>query len=299
MAVPVHIDTVDVFDERRCRLGESPYYDARTDRAYWVDILGAQLMWRARTGGEYGQLPTGAHVGAAVPTENDEVVLCLPAGPVLVSGDGDHIRPLGTYAEADAVAGVAGASQPIRSNDAKADRAGRLWLGTMAYAETPGAGALYRLDPGGRRPLRIRGNVTISNGIAWSPDDRTMYYVDSPTGRIDAFDYDLGTGTFSAPRVFAVIDRGHPDGLCVDAEGGVWVALWDGGAVRRYHPGGTVDRTVAVPTPRVTSCAFIGPDLDRLLVTTASVGRADDPQAGLTYVYVCQIPGLATGRVKR
>jgi sugar lactone lactonase YvrE len=171
---------VDVFDERRCRLGESPYYDQRSGRSYWVDILGARLLWRDEDGAA-GELPTGAHVGAAVPTDDDQVVLCLPAGPVLVSTDGVHIRPLGTSVEAGAAAGVESANHPMRSNDAKADQAGRLWLGTMAYDETPGAGALYRLDPGDRLPQRVRGNVSVSNGIAWSPDNRTMYYVDSPT----------------------------------------------------------------------------------------------------------------------
>jgi len=287
---------VEVFDERVCQLGEGPYYDDRSARVYWVDILGARVLWRGEGPGE---LPTGSHVGAAVPCDSGRVVLCLPAGPVLAELAGGELRPLGTYAEADAAAGVPASASVLRSNDAKADAAGRLWHGTMAYDETPGAGALYRLDPEADRPVRILGGVTISNGLGWSPDGATMYYVDTPTRTIDSFAYDGATGELGERRPYAHVDGGSPDGLCVDAEGAVWLALWGGSAVRRYV-GGSLERTVRLPTPRVTSCAFVGPRLDRLVITTASVGMTDDPYAGLTYVYEPgDVIGLPTARFGR
>jgi sugar lactone lactonase YvrE len=296
---------VAVFDDRVCQLGEGPYYDERSDRAGWVDIIGRAVRWRELSSGVTGELPVGADVGAAVPRAAGGLVLCLPDGPALLDPDGS-IRPLGGYAEADAEAERAagawvppagGAIQPPRrSNDAKADPAGRLWLGTMAYDETPGASALYRLDPGAAGPIRMFGGVTISNGLGWSPDAATMYYIDTATGRIDSFDYDLGTGLPSGRRTFATIDPddGGPDGLCVDAAGGVWVALHGGSAVRRYTPDGRLDRIVPEPTPRVTSCAFAGPGYRLLLITTAADGRPDgETGAGLTYAYQ---PGDVVGR---
>jgi sugar lactone lactonase YvrE len=140
----------------------------------------------------------------------------------------------------------------------------------------------------------VLGDLTISNGLGWSPDRSTMYFVDTPTGRVDAFDYDPGTGAIGHRRPFAVLGArdGSPDGLCVDAAGGVWVALWNGSAVRRYTPAGDLERTVTLPTPQVTSCAFVGDRLDLLLITTAADGRADDPAAGRTYVHR---PGDVTG----
>lgn len=280
---------MEVFDNRICQLGEGPYYDERTDRVGWVDILGRAVLWRDLGTGQTGALATAGDVGAAVPREGGGLVLCLPAGPVLLDPDGGR-RHLATFAEADLAAGrpAAGGRPRLRANDAKADPFGRLWLGTMAYDQTPGAGALYRLDPGAGSPVRVLDGVTISNGLGWSPDRTRMYYVDTPTKRIDVFDYDGERGTASGRRPFAAIEdgAGSPDGLCVDAAGGVWVALWLGGAVRRYAPDGTLDREVPVGTPLVTSCAFAGPGYERLVVTTASVDRPDDRSAGLTYVHV-------------
>jgi len=279
---------VTVFDARVCQLGEGPFYDERTGRVVWVDILGRRVLWRE--GERDGELRVGAHVGAAVPRRDGGLVLCLPEGPVLVeSMDGSDLWvPLGSFASADESAGVAPpADAPtLRANDAKADPAGRLWLGTMAYDGTPGAGALYRLDPAETVPRRVLGGITISNGLGWSADLSTMYYIDTPTRRIDRFSYDVATGEIGERRVFVEVDdEGYPDGLCVDADGGVWVALWEGSAVRRYDADGRLDRVVSIPTGRVTSCTFAGEDYRTLVVTTAAHGRARDPRAGLTYTY--------------
>jgi sugar lactone lactonase YvrE len=303
---PVRQDRrVEVFDERVCRLGEGPHYDERTNRVVWVDILGEKLLWRsldpraAAGAGQVaqGELPVDGHVGAAVPRRNGGLVLCLPDGPVLLEPDGT-LRLLGTYAQADAAAGRPRAADAprTRSNDAKADPYGRLWLGTLAYDETPRAAALYRLDPGAAAPVRVVDDVTISNGLGWSPDGLTMYYIDTPTRRVDTFAYDPDTGALGERRTFVEADPdwGFPDGMCVDAAGGVWVAFYGGGAVRRFTPDGRLDRVARVGTSNVTSCGFAGEQLDLLVVTT---GRGDAPEAGpgagMTYAHR---PGDVGGR---
>jgi sugar lactone lactonase YvrE len=282
---PRHDVGVDVFDDRVCAVGEGPYFDERTGRVGWVDILGCRVLWRDLATGETGAIPTPAHIGAAVPREGGGLVLCLPDGPALVDPDGTlHI--LDPYDVVD---------PSMRSNDAKADPVGRLWVGTMAYESTPGAGALYRLDPGATGPVRVLSGVTISNGLGWSPDGGRMYHADTPTQRIDVYDYDLSTGEMTGRREFVTVEGpGSPDGLCVDADGGVWVAVWDGGRVCRYTPDGALERTVRVPTPQVSSCAFAGPELDLLVITTAAQdGSVGAPGAGLTYAYR---PGDVVGR---
>lgn len=285
---------VEIFDRRACQLGEGPYYDEQKGRVGWVDIMGRAVLWHEIATGNTGALATAGHVSAAVPRGNGGLVLCLPAGPMLLDLDGGR-RHLGTFAEADADAGdpPAAGAPARRANDAKADPYGRMWLGTMAYDATPGAAALYRLDPGADALVRVLSGVTISNGLGWSPDGTRMYYVDTPTSRIDMFDYDGQTGALANRRTFVEIEpaAGKPDGMCTDAEGAVWVALWNGGAVRRYTPDGALERTVEVGTPQVTSCAFAGDGYDQLIITTARQGQEGEA-AGLTYRYR---PGDAAG----
>ena len=288
---------VEVFDERRCVLGEAPYYEERAGRFGWVDILSRDLLWRSpERPDDVGSTGLPQHVGAAVPRANGGLVLCLADGVVLADPDG-ALHVLDDYATADAAAGRPRAADApaVRSNDARADPAGRLWVGTVAYDESPGAATLYRLEPGMPTPVPVLPGVTISNGLGWSATGEQMYYIDSPTQRVDVYRYDPATGEPGERRTFAEIDKadGTPDGLCVDAQGGVWVALHGGGAVRRYRPDGTLDRQVDVPTRRVTSCAFGGPEYDLLLITTAAQGNESDEGAGRTYVHR---PGDVTGR---
>ncbi|WP_034383957.1 SMP-30/gluconolactonase/LRE family protein [Herbidospora cretacea] len=164
-----------------------------------------------------------------------------------------------------------------RMNDAVCDPAGRMWAGAMPYDSTPGAGVLYRVGPD-LTVTPVRTGLTIPNGPAFTADGRTMYLADSAEGRIDRHDVDPSTGDLGDPAVFAVIDEGGPDGMTVDADDHLWVAVWGGSQVRRYSPDGRLDRVVDVPTPQPTSvCLTDG----RLFVTSAALGLPDSrPPAG-------------------
>jgi sugar lactone lactonase YvrE len=156
-----------------------------------------------------------------------------------------------------------------RMNDGKCDAAGRFWAGTMAFAYTPGVASLYRLDPD-YRVTRVLTDVTLSNGLDWTADNQRMYYIDSRTNRVDTFDFDLERGQLGERRTLIDVPRevGLPDGMTVDAEGYLWVALHGSGTVRRYTPDGVEDRVVRVPARQVTCCAFGGADYGDLYITS-------------------------------
>jgi sugar lactone lactonase YvrE len=143
----------------------------------------------------------------------------------------------------------------------------------MAYDEAPGAGTSFRLDPDESTHVVLT-DVTVSNGLAWSPEGATVYYVDSPTQRIDAFDFGAAAGAFENRRTVVEIDPGlgSPDGLTADGEGGLWVALWNGAAVHRYAPDGRLDEAIELPTPKVSARTFGGQGLDQLIITTSALG---------------------------
>ena len=166
----------------------------------------------------------------------------------------------------------------LRFNDGKCDPAGRFWVGTFDLAQRPHAGTLYRLDPDGRLHVMLRG-ITNSNGIAWSRDRATMYYIDTPTRTVQAFDYDNATGALARGRVVVrfAAGAGWPDGMTLDAAGHLWVALWGGGAVHCHDPGtGALLQIVAVPAPFTSSCAFGGPQLRTLYITSARGGLSEE-----------------------
>ena len=179
-------------------------------------------------------------------------------------------------------------------NEGGCDPDGRFYCGSMAYDKTPGAGALHRLDPDGSTRV-VLDHVTISNGLEWSPDGSRAYYNDTETYRVDVFDYDRDAGLVNR-RVFAQVPpgEGRPDGLTVDAEGGVWVALNHSGTVRRYTPEGTPDAVVEVPPRQVTACTFGGERLDELFITTSreSLAPGDDPLAGSLFRADVGVRGL-------
>jgi sugar lactone lactonase YvrE len=172
-----------------------------------------------------------------------------------------------------------------RMNDGKCDPAGRFFAGTMSFDPTPGTGAFYRLDPD-LSVTRVLDGVTLSNGLDWSPHQRTLYYIDSMTQGVDAFSFDVRTGRLSDRRRLITIpaDVGLPDGMTVDAEGYLWVALHGSGTVRRFSPDGSLERVVRLPVSHVTCCAFGGADYSDLYITSMTYGLEqkirDEPLAG-------------------
>jgi sugar lactone lactonase YvrE len=181
-------------------------------------------------------------------------------------------------------------------NEGGCDPDGRFYCGSMAYALTPGAASLYRLDPDGS-VTTVLGDLTISNGLEWSPDGRLAYYVDSATGRIDVMDYDGDRG-LTHRRPFATVDAGSPDGLTVDSEGGIWVAIWGGHAVHRFTPEGALSEVVELPVTQVTACTFGGADLDELFITTSREGlpASEEPVAGSLFRVRPGVTGLPVRR---
>jgi sugar lactone lactonase YvrE len=276
---------LDVAVRGRARLGEGPTWDAAAGTLLWVDILACEVHRLDPARGD-AVLRTPQHVGAAKPRAAGGLVVNLRDGVGRYAADG-AFDWLATWAE-----------EGSRGNDAAVDAGGRLWAGTMRYDEAQGGGRLYRVDPAGE-VVTVLADVTISNGIGWSPDGGLMYYVDTPTHRVDLFDVDPASGLVARRRPFVDLGRvaGSPDGLTVDADGCVWVALWAGGAVHRYTPAGTLDRVVEVPASRTTACAFGGPGLRDLFITTATAGLdaeglAAEPLAGSVFV----LPGAGQGQ---
>ncbi|MFD7457853.1 MULTISPECIES: SMP-30/gluconolactonase/LRE family protein [unclassified Streptomyces] len=260
-------------------LGEGPTWDAARGRLLWLDILGSRVHTYEPSTGRRTIRTTEQHVGAVKPRANGGLVLNLRDGVGLLDPDGAF-----RWLHHEPVPGR-------RANDAAVAPDGALWAGTMRYDEAPGGGTLSRVSADGTVDV-VLDDVAVSNGTGWSPDGRRMYYVDSPTRRVDVFDVDGPRIGNRRPLTEIEEGAGFPDGLTVDADGCVWVALWDGGAIRRYTPAGDLDRVLPLPTPRVTACAFGGPGLTDLYITTARVGlTAPHPLSGSLLV----IPGAGQG----
>jgi sugar lactone lactonase YvrE len=247
-----------IFDDR-CELAEGPVW--LDGCLWWVDING-QAVHRLRgpTLEEHEHWPMPAKVGAALPTEDGRWLLGCQDG-LFDWSPGEERRRL-----ADPEADL----PENRFNDGKTGPGGVVFIGTMAISgEKDGRGSLYKWD--GRRATKVLGDITISNGLAWSGDGRTFWFIDTPTGRVDAFDYDDGELTTRRP----VLDGfpGHPDGMCVTERDTLLVAQWDGGCVVHADPAsGEEIRRIAIPTKNVTSCCFGGENLTTLFVTTAGGG---------------------------
>jgi sugar lactone lactonase YvrE len=260
-------------------LGEGPTWDAVAGRLLWIDILGSRLHTYDPATGRRAVRRTEQHIGAVKPRAGGGLVLNLRDGIGLLDPDGGF-----RWLHHEPVPGR-------RANDAAVAPDGALWAGTMRYDEAPGGGTLSRVTGDGSVDV-VLGDVAVSNGTGWSPDGRLMYYIDSPTRRVDVFDH--ADGRITGRRTLAEIEEsaGFPDGLTVDAEGCVWVALWQGSAVRRYTPDGELDRVIELPVPLVTACAFGGADLSDLYITTARVGLTEPPAlAGSLFV----VPGAGKG----
>lgn len=241
-------------------LGEGPVWDEVRAQLLRVDILRHTVYAWDPTSRRTTSLEVMGEVSAIVPRRRGGMVLAI--GHELVAFDDRGIRETLAIVEDD--------RPHNRFNDCRCDPAGRLWAGTMAKKGPTGGAALYRLQPGASIECVVP-HTTLSNGIAWSPTGERMYFIDSAAQRIDAFDFDVREGSISGRRVFAWIDPadGLPDGMAVDAAGGVWVCLFGGGAVRRYGDDGVLEEAIQLPVTNPTCPAFGGADLQTLFITSA------------------------------
>jgi sugar lactone lactonase YvrE len=259
--------------------GEGPVWSERWGGLRWVDMLAGDVLSLAADGAVVRR-HVASVVAAVRPRRGGRAVLGIERGFALEDADG-AITHLGEV----------WSSGQVRMNEGACDPDGRFYCGSMAYDKQPGAGALYRLDPDGTVHVVLE-NVTVSNGLDWSPDGSLAYYNDTDTGRVDVFDYDPELG-LSGRRPF-VETGARPDGLTVDAEGGVWVALSNAGTVRRYTADGVLDNVVDLPVTKVTACTFGGPRLDDLFITTSREGldTGVEPAAGSLFRTVPGVTGL-------
>ena len=273
----------------RADLGEGPIWHPERRLLSWVDLYAGVVNWLALDGNAGAPVSVGRRVGSAVPTSDGALMLATDEGFVRLEDGG--ATELIAAVEADKNSFL---------NDGKCDALGRLWAGTIGVGEdglaTAAGGALYRLDVDGSVICVLPG-TTLSNGMDWSLDGGTFFYVDSGTGTIDAFDFDLLDGALRRRRAIIEIpsEQGFADGICLDVDGCVWAAVWGASEVRRYTPAGDLDRTVPLPVSQPTSVIFAGENLDVLVITSASrllsAGeRAEQPHAGSLF---CCRPGVS------
>ena len=271
--------------EAGAETGEGPRWDAAVGILWWVDVDGGKVHRFDPASHANTTIDLGTVVGAVNPRTHGGLVVAVDLRVALLDWETGALEP---------IASLEPGPTPSRVNDAACDPAGRLWVGTCAadWQPNPRSGSLYRVDPDGTTTRAIP-DVTLSNGLAWRPDGTELFYVDTPTQRIDAYRADPATGELGPRRTVAVIPEaaGMPDGLTLDAEGMLWLGLWGGGAVWRIDPAdGRCVGIVEVPTPNVTACAFGGPGLDDLYITTAR--EAGSPLGGALFHARVGVSGL-------
>jgi sugar lactone lactonase YvrE len=268
----------ELVQDVRAEIGEGPVWDECTGRLHWLDInAGVVHRWSPADDSDL-TLEVGQPVGS--------LALGAQGGLALAVRDGFALIPAGTE-HVERLIPVERELMGNRMNDGRCDPAGRFWAGTMSTDRLQGAGSLYCLEQveASLLPRRVFGGLTIANGIDWSPDGQRMYYIDSPTQRVDIFDFDMESGTVRNRRPFAKIpeSEGLPDGMAVDADGGVWVALFWAGRLRRYSPASEIVQEIEIPVTLVTSAAFGGPDLGDLYITTARHRLTPEERANQTH----------------
>ena len=272
--------------------GEGPCWDARTGTLYWVDMFHRALHATNPATGADRIIETDSTVCAPAPRAAGGLIVMLEKRLVFLDPATGATEDVATIEES-----VSG----NRANDAKCDPKGRFWVGTMAIDAADGAGGLYRVDTDGGVTQMLDG-VTIGNGLAWSADHATMYYIDSAVGEVWAFDYDAASGDIGNRRAAVTIPEGWglPDGMSIDSEGLLWVALWGSGRVVRFDPrDGSAKHAVRTGADQTTSCCFGGPDLDQLFITTSAyqldaAALASQPRAGGVFRAAPRATGLPT-----
>lgn len=270
-------------------LGEAPCWCPVEKVVYWVDIDGKKVLRYDPVSGDKRIFPQDYEFGCIVKRDGGGFAAATNVGLV-------HVNE--ALSKVDVFATPESEIPSNRFNDGKCDRKGRFWAGSTDINETDPTGALYRINGEGTVDL-VQPDVIASNGLGWSPDNTTMYFTDTGHNVIYAYEFDLETGALGTRRDFVKVDEGngYPDGLCVDAEGFVWSAHWDGWRLTRYDPDGNIDRVVEMPVPLVTSVAFGGDDLDRMYVTTARLDMTESqlqeaPLSGGLFVVDAGVKGL-------
>jgi sugar lactone lactonase YvrE len=251
----------EIIHDAKATLGEGPAWDTKTSTLYWVDILEKRVHFHR--GDENGFIQLDEMPGCLAPCKNGKLIVAACASFLELDPATAKQTVLATVTKPD----------NNRFNDGKCDPAGRFLAGTMNMDEKSPTGALYSFD--GTQVTRLLGNIRISNGLAWSPDYKTFYYIDTPTREVKAFDYDLSTGQIANPRVVITAPEsfGWPDGMTSDTEGSLWIAMWGGKQVTRWNPNtGQLLEQVLLPAKNVTSCVFGGENLNELHITSARVG---------------------------
>jgi sugar lactone lactonase YvrE len=269
----------------RSRVGEGPLWDAQSEQLRWVDIL-AGTVHATKVGApqDTTAVVCPTWIGAVARRTSAGLVAATRRGFAVISADGEYEDRLPFLPKG------------IRMNDGACDAAGRFWVGSTDEQFAPGEGSLHVLEPDWTHRTVLSG-LTLPNGLGWSPDNSTFYLVDSMRHVVRAFDFDLAAAALRNGRTFATFDPDHglPDGLCVDSDGAVWIAIWSGARIERYSAVGELTESVALPVAQPTSCAFGGAELATLFVTSAHEGLdvADDSLDGA----VLAITGLsATGK---
>lgn len=270
-------------------LGEGAIWNYKTNTFWWVDIEGRKLnIYDPETKGNR-VIDVKERIGTVVPAKSGGAIIALENGIFHLDLEREEMEMICNPLEE---------LDTIRFNDGKCDPAGRLWVGSMSLKFIKGAASLYNISPDGSF-REVFGGVTVSNGIIWSNDHKTLYYIDTPRRNVRAWDYDLETGDISNERVVISIPEGMggPDGMTIDEKGTLWIAMWGGNQVSQWDPEtGELIGKVEVPAPNVTSCAFGGPDLDVLYITTAGGDnqkmKEDYPLAGSVFKVKPGVKGI-------
>ena len=281
---------VELVVDAHAIVGEGPIWDGQNQVLYWVDIMGNTLHVYDPASDSDVEHDVGQPVGTVVQRASGGLMLAMHHGFAAYDLESRKLEMI-----ADPEADL----PENRFNEGKCDPAGRFWAGTMALDAVADAGGLYCLDTD-LSVRRVFGEVTVSNGICWSLDHRTMFYIDSPRCDVRAYDFDMDTGTIGNERVLFEVPKGTgvPDGMVIDAEGMLWIAQFGGSRVGRWDPGtGTILQQIDLPVSNVTAVAFAGEDLDTLYITSASLGMTDDqlkrePHAGGLFVAEPGIQGV-------
>lgn len=276
--------------ESSALLGEGAFWNHQNNTLLWIDIEGKQLNIYNPITRENEFIEAPLRIGTVVPIDETNVLVALE--------DGVYKLDLSSK-DFNVFTDMTDVLSEARLNDGKCDPKGRFWVGSMHWKQLKNKAKLFMINHQGELKVKID-EVTISNGIVWTSDKRTMYYIDTPTSSIKAFDYDNETAAISNGRVVVKIsnDLGYPDGMTIDDEGMLWVGMWNGNAVLRFNPKtGILIGKVEVPAHNVTSCAFGGVDLDTLYITTARVDMTDTelkkhPLSGSVFKVVPGVKGV-------